>query len=85
MIHKKHIAHYFSLVGILAATVVGFLMFSYDKDFQFAITTACCTGYFSWGLVHHLIHKDLNMQIIIEYLMISVVGFVIATSVIFRS
>ena len=81
----KHLPHYFSLIGIMAATVVGFFVFSYDKNFQLAIITAASISYFAWGLVHHMIHRDLNLQIMIEYAVIASLGFVIGVSVIFRS
>ncbi len=82
---KKHFSHYFSLIGICFATLVGFFVFSYDKNFQFAIITAFCVSYFVWGLVHHTIHKNLSLQIMIEYAVIASLGFVIGISVIYRS
>ncbi len=82
---KKHFSHYFSLIGILFTTIIGFFVFSYDKNFQLAIITAACVGYFTWGIVHHVIHKNLNLQIMIEYAVIASLGFVIGVSVIFRS
>ena len=82
---KKHFSHYFSLVGICLITVVGFFVFSYDKNFQFALITAFCVAYFVWGMVHHIIHRNLNLQIMIEYAVIASLGFVIGISVIYRS
>ncbi|CAN5318636.1 hypothetical protein BH10PAT1_BH10PAT1_4050 [soil metagenome] len=82
---KKHLSHYFSLFGILIASVIGFVIFGYDKNFQFAIIAAASAGYFCWGIVHHYIHRDLNLQVLIEYLMIATVGFVIGVSVIYRA
>lgn len=84
-IGTKHLSHYLSLGGILVAAFVGFFVFSYDKNFQLAIIGATCAGYFTWGIVHHIIHKNLNLQIIIEYLTFASLGFVIGISVIFRS
>ena len=81
----KHFSHYISLIGIMAATVVGFFVFSYDKNFQLAVITAACIAYFAWGIVHHVLHKNLNLQVIIEYGVIASLGFVIGISVIFRS
>lgn len=82
---KKNLSHYFSLFGILILTFIGFFVFSYDKNFQLAIIGAACVGYFTWGIVHHLIHNDLNMQLIIEYAVVASLGFVIGTSVIYRA
>ena len=82
---SKHLPHYFSLIGILLATFIGFFIFSYDKNFQLALISSASLAYFVWGVVHHLIHKDLNIQIIIEYLIFASLGFVIGVSVIFRA
>lgn len=81
----RHLPHYMSLIGILIATFIGFFAFSYDKSFQLAIITASCIAYFSWGVVHHIIHRNLNAQIVIEYACFAALGFVIGVSVIFRS
>jgi hypothetical protein len=82
---KKNLSHYFSLFGILIFTFVGFFVFSYDKNFQLAVIGAASVGYFTWGVVHHLIHNDLNLQLIIEYGVVACLGFVIGISVIYRS
>ena len=84
-ISTKHLPHYFSLIGIMAFTVIGFFVFSYDKNFQLALITAACISYFAWGIVHHILHRDLNLQIMIEYAVVAALGFVIGISVIFRS
>ncbi len=82
---KKNLSHYVSLIGILIATFVGFFVFSYDKNFQLAIITSASIAYFIWGIVHHILHKNLSIQVIIEYAVIASLGFVIGVSVIYRS
>lgn len=81
----KHFSHYISLGGIMAATIIGFFLFSYDKNFELALISAASLSYFVWGVVHHIIHKDLNLQVIIEYAVFASIGFVIGISVIFWS
>ncbi|HWA52070.1 MAG TPA: hypothetical protein VG895_03390 [Patescibacteria group bacterium] len=81
----KHLSDYFSLGGILIATVIGFFAFSYNKDFQLAVVTASSFSYFVWGIIHHFIKKDLNLQILIEYAMFSLIGFVTLVAIIYRS
>jgi len=81
----KHITHYFSLIGVLVATFVGFIFFSYDKSFQLAVITAGCVGYFTWGIVHHYLHRNLSLEVIFEYAVVASLGFVIGISVIYRS
>ena len=81
----EHLSHYLSLVGIMIATIIGFFAFSYDKSFQLAIITAASLSYFTWGIVHHYLHRDLNLQILIEYAVIASLGFVIGVSLIYRA
>jgi hypothetical protein len=69
----------------MIASFIGFFGFSYDKNFQLAIITAACLSYFVWGIVHHFIHRNLNLQIMFEYMVVSSLGFVIGISVIYRS
>jgi MFS superfamily sulfate permease-like transporter len=81
----KHFPHYFSLIGIFVASFIGFIVFSYDKEFQMAIIASLSLSYFSWGVVHHFIHKDLTLQVLIEYAVFSFLGFVIGVSLVYRS
>lgn len=74
------ITHYLPLVAILAATLTGFLLFTYDKALKISLAIAAGSAYFVWGLIHHYIHKDLCIEIVIEYLVICIFG---ATSIIF--
>jgi len=80
----KDIQHYLPLVGIFLAGILGFIVFSYDRAFQMAVTVAVATAYVSWGLVHHFLHKDLHLSVFIEYLLIATLGVVIVFSLISR-
>jgi EamA domain-containing membrane protein RarD len=82
---SRDIQHYLPLVGILVAGLVGFLVFSYDRNFQAAIAIAVAVSYVVWGLVHHYIHKDLHASVIVEYLAIAIIGLVAIFSVLFRA
>lgn len=81
----RHLPHYLSLIGILAVGTAGFVIFSYDKVFQMGILLAVAAGYLAWGIVHHAIHRDLNLSVVIEYFVIAILGFVVVFSLIFRS
>jgi hypothetical protein len=81
----KHLPHYISLLGILAASVLAFYLFSSDKLFLIGTAVAAAAAYFSWGIIHHLLHGDLNLSIIIEYLAVSVLGVILVLSLLFRS
>jgi len=81
----KHLQHYLPLISILVAGLVGILVFSYDIEFQFVILLATAFGYVSWGIVHHFIHKDLHLSVILEYVVIAFLGVVLATSLLIRA
>ena len=80
----RHIQHYVPLFGLLAAGILGFYIFSYDRAFQAVISVALATSYVSWGIIHHYIHKDLNLTVISEYVVIALLGLIMVFSVLFR-
>jgi len=87
MVNKRyfrHIPHYIPLIGIFAAGVLAFLFFSYDKQFQIGVAISVAAGHISWGIVHHLIHKDFRPEIVLEYIVISALGLAAVLSVILR-
>ncbi len=82
---SKHLPHYFALFGILAAGVIAFGLFSYDRIFQVAIATALSVAYVAWGIVHHSVHGDLHLSVVIEYIIVASLGLVVIFSLIFRA
>ena len=81
----KHLPHYFSLITIFIAGLLGFYFFSYDKSFQVAIAVSLSASYVSWGIIHHTIHKDICLAIVLEYLAIAILGSILVLSLIFRT
>jgi hypothetical protein len=81
----KHLPHYMALFGILIAGFAGLILFSYDPNFQVAVAIATAVSYVSWGVIHHMLHKDLHLETFIEYVVIALVGLVIIFSMIVRS
>lgn len=79
----RDIQHYVPLFGILLISVVGFAMFTYDKIFQMVVVVSSALAYVIWGVVHHHIHKDLHLPVVVEYMLIAALGIVIVFSLIF--
>lgn len=75
---SRHFPHYLILFGILGIAVLGFALFSWDKNFQNATVIATAAAYIAWGIVHHWLHRDLYPEVVIEYIAIAVLGVVIA-------
>lgn len=81
----KHLSHYLPLVGIIAVGVIGIIAFSYDKFFQAAIGVSVACAYVVWGVIHHHLHKDLHLSVIIEYIIIAALGVLVLFSVLYRA
>ena len=81
----KHLPHYLSLAGILIAGVIGFLVFSYERAFQIAVAIGLALAYVAWGIIHHAIHRDLHLSVVIEYVVVASLGLVVMLSLIFRA
>lgn len=81
----KHLPHYLSLIGIFVAGFIGFWYFGYDRLFQSAVAVAVAVAYVTWGIVHHAIHKDLYLSVVIEYLVVAILGLVLVFSLVIRS
>lgn len=80
----KDLPHYLSLFGILWAGMLAFAVFSYDKVFQSAVAIAVSVAYIVWGVIHHFIHRDLYLQVVLEYVAVATLGLVVLFSLIFR-
>lgn len=81
----KHFSHYFPLIGILSAGLLGIYLFSYDRVFQVAISISVAVSYVVWGIVHHFIHKDLYLEVVVEYFAIAALGLVVVLSMILNT
>jgi hypothetical protein len=80
----KHLPHYILLFGILMAGFIGLVIFSYDRNFQFAVATATSVAYVFWGIIHHLQHKDLHFEVVLEYVAVAILGLTVLFSLILR-
>lgn len=81
----KNLPHYLSLAGILIAGVVGFMVFSYERAFLIAVAIGLALAYVAWGVIHHSIHRDLYLSVVIEYIVVASLGLVVMLSLIFRA
>lgn len=80
--HSKHLPHYLPLIGIFVISIIGFLTFRYDPGFQRAVAASTAIAYVTWGVVHHIIHKDFNLIVLLEYVGISFIGLIIILTLI---
>ena len=80
----RHLPHYVLLFGILMAGFIGLVIFSYDKNFQFAVAAATSVAYVVWGITHHIHHKDLHLETVLEYVAVAILGVTILLTLILR-
>jgi hypothetical protein len=79
----KHLPHYLGLLGIVLSTFFGFWFFSYDRVFQALVFVSAAISYVVWGVIHHKIHKDFYLSVLIEYIAVSIFGLVVIFSLLF--
>ena len=83
MSFKKHFSHYIPLFGVFVFVIAGFMLFSYEQWMLIGISVGACMFYLVWGVVHHTIHKDLSFPVFLEYLGISIIGFILLMSLVY--
>ena len=77
--------HYLPLIGIFTAGILAFVVFSYDREFQVGIALSLTVAHVTWGIVHHIVHKNLSVLIVLEYIAISLLGLTVMLSLILRA
>jgi hypothetical protein len=81
MLNRKHLVHYLPLFVFLSLGLLVFWLFSYNRLFQFYLVLVVSVYYFCWGLLHHWIHKDLTIEVAIEYFAYAVFGVSVIFSI----
>ena len=81
----KDIRHYTSLFLVFAVGLGAFLSLSYNRFFQILIVIFMAIAYVVWGVVHHKMHKDYDLSVLVEYLVMAILGLVIVFSLIIRA
>jgi len=76
----KHLPHYLPLIGLFGFVIFSFILFSYDILLLGIISVSAAIFYILWGVIHHYIHKDLYVSVVIEYILVASLGLVIIFS-----
>lgn len=80
---SRHFLHFIPLLVIFFIGIITFGTHSYDKSFQGVVAVVMGVSYVLWGIVHHLIHKDLDVMVVIEYVLVASLGLFIIFSLLF--
>jgi len=81
---SQHKGEYFFLFLYTALSFIFILGFSQNIQ-KFVVVTLYGGYYFSWSLMHHLINKNLNVMVFLEYLLITFLALVILKVVFFTT
>lgn len=81
----KDLKHYLALLAILSVGLALFWLFDYNRQVQAGITLVMAAAYVFWGVVHHLVKKDLRWQVILEYVVVAVVASVVLIFLLMRT
>jgi len=82
---KKHIIQYLVLFLGLSVNFLVFLVFDGQTLVRNIASFTFGGFYFVWGIIHHLILRDLHLKIALEYLLIGMIGTLLLLSINFRS
>ena len=74
---KQSAVHLLVLLVILAAGVTAFLFVSPNITVQLYVGIITAVAYVLWGLIHHVVKKDLHQKIVVEYLLIGAIAIVL--------
>ncbi len=79
---SRHLSHYLSLLGLIIFALFGLLMFRYDPTFQTAIAISLSTSFVVWGMVHHWLHENLKLLLVLEYIGVAALGTIVLLALI---
>lgn len=71
---------YCILAIVSAIYLVLIYRFQTDYTYLFDLTLGFSLGYFLWGIYHHYRIKGLTLRIMLEYLLVSILGLVIIST-----
>lgn len=78
-------AHYLPLILIVIFGLFGIYWFNFNRPVQLSIMLGIVVSYISWGIVNHIIHKDLHPKIVAEYLLVGMLAILLFATVIFTT
>ena len=74
---RAHYLHFLILLGILAGGAWAFFYVRTDRYLQLLVGVATAAAYVLWGIIHHVIQRDLHIKIVVEYILIGAIAAVL--------
>lgn len=77
----KHIIHFVVLFLILAGGTATFYFVRPNATLQLFVGIVTSAAYVCWGIIHHMIERDLHHKIVIEYMLIGAIAIVLLVTI----
>ena len=74
---RAHYLHFLILLVILAGGAWAFFYVRTDRQLQLLVGIATVAAYVLWGIIHHVIQRDLHIKIVVEYILIGAIAAVL--------
>ena len=74
---REELIHQGVLVAMLIGSIAAFWFARGNVGYQLAIGIVTAVAYVLWGIIHHLLKKDLHRNIVIEYVLIGVIAIIL--------
>lgn len=71
---KKHLGYYMVLILIALTGLFLILRTGPDPQLKMLLIVLITFFYVVWGVLHHFIHHDLTVKIMLEYVLIGALG-----------
>jgi len=81
-ISHKHL-HTIVLCILLGFTLVMLALLQGKQDLQFIVGFIAAISYVMWGIIYHVIERDLYAKIVVEYVLVSAIGLSLLYTVLF--
>jgi hypothetical protein len=75
---RHHLWYYIVTVAIFSLGLVLIALNEQNSSLQALLIAMTATCYFTWSLLHHYIHHELHLWVVIEYILIALLGVVLS-------
>lgn len=65
------------IIGLSAATLLAVLKFNNLAQIQFLLLLSLIFFYLSWALIYHFLDKSLTLEVMLEYILTSLLAIVV--------
>ncbi len=70
----RHISHYAVLLCLMVAGLIALTLTGKSTPLHTLILIVIAVAYFFWGVIHSMLERQLHSEIVMEYLLMSLLG-----------